>query len=206
MAEATHKPLKADLFDIALQSLRDLGWKIERIPGNRKSSLRRMTKGADSYLATIRTSQDQYLAFPRDTWDDYWLTLNDADFVVVATVDNPDAPKDAVVHLIKADDVRERFDRAYDARIGAGYKIKVGRGLWLPLYQAEDLTKPNMVGAGLGLEHPPIAVEALPERTSRAGTDGPPADFEPLTIAEAKERLALTLGVHHSAIRITVEA
>lgn len=219
---------KAVLFRAALDELRTLGWKVERIPGNRKSSLRRLTSHTNSALATIRTTQDRHIAFPRDAMDDCWLTLNDADVVVIAATDDTETPSEVWIHLIKAEDMRERFDRAYEARLAAGYKIPVGRGLWLPLYVPEDRAQPNLVGAGAGLEFPPVARVPLPADWNGAdgedgradggaaggaagGPHGGPhggADDElrPLTISEAKERLARTLGVKPVDIKITVEA
>ena len=66
------------------------------------------------------------------------------------------------------------------------------------------------VGAGAGSAHPPIARVPLDEAGGVAATNGgtPPADDDslaPLTIPEAKARLARTLGVDPAAIRITVE-
>jgi len=177
---------KTILFQAALDELRSLGWQVERIPGNRKSSLRRLTNTTTSALATIRTSQDRHIAFPRDDLDDCWLTLNDADVVVVAALDDP------------------------DARIGAGYTIPIGRGLWLPLYVPESESQPNLVGAGAGLAFPPVARTPLPAEWDGAdgenGSGTGEGDFSPLTINEAKLRLAKTLGVQPVSIRITVEA
>ena len=202
---------KAILFQAALDELRSLGWQVERIPGNRKSSLRRLTNATTSAFATIRTSQDRHIAFPRDDLDDCWLTLNDADVVVIAALNDPEEPKEILIHMIKASDMRDRFDRAYDARIGAGYTIPIGRGLWLPLYVPESESQPNLVGAGAGLEFPPVARTPLPAEWNGAdggNPEGSDADeeFSPLTINEAKLRLARTLGVQPVAIRITVEA
>ena len=57
--------------------------------------------------------------------------------------------------------MRARFDRAYAARIKAGYKIPLGRGVWVSLYSPEATDPVTYVGAGAGLKSPPIAKVAL---------------------------------------------
>lgn len=112
--------------------------------------------------------------------------------------------------MIEADEMRQRFDRAYAARIAADYSIPLGRGVWVSLYHTEANDPVTHVGAGAGLDHPPIArVPLEPDESASEVTittkDGDNHDM-PLTIAEAKRRLAVTLGVDPSSIKITVEA
>jgi hypothetical protein len=65
------------------------------------------------------------------------------------------------------------------------------------------------VGAGAGIDHPPIArvplsgshePEIVDEGRSATHSDAP------LTIAEAKRRLAQTFGVDPESVKITIEA
>ena len=49
------------------------------------------------------------------------MTLSDIDVVLAVSVDDRHDPKFAQVHMIEADEMRQRFDRAYSARIAAGY-------------------------------------------------------------------------------------
>ncbi len=198
------------LFQIGLEALRQNGWKVERIPGFGKSSVRRITKGAKSRKVSIRTSQDTWIAFPRNEADNGWVTLSDVDTVLAVSVDDRHDPKFAQVHMIGADEVRRRFDRAYGARIKAGYKIPLGRGVWVSLYHPDETDPVTHVGGGVGLDHPPIArvpIEPVkPDSDATPETKNLDDGSEPLTIAEAKRRLALTLGVEPSSIKITVEA
>lgn len=209
--------MKAQLFKIAVEALEKTGWKVEREQGSGKSSVRRITKGAESKLVSIRTTQDTWIAFPRLEGDRGWRTLDDVDAVVPVSVDDRHNPKFARVHIIDGDEMRARFNRAYAARIKAGHKIPIGRGVWVSLYLPEAKDPVSHVGAGAGLTFPPIAMVPLTpeliaaiEETSDADEAETHAIEEteeaPLSIAEAKRRLAKTLGVDPANIKITVEA
>ncbi|MBI4178255.1 hypothetical protein HY522_02375 [bacterium] len=217
---------KTLLFQLGVKALQQQGYKVERIQGIGKSSVRRITKGSQSLKVAIRTSQDTWIAFPRDRQDKKWVTLSEVDAVVAVTVDNPDDPRFAQVHMIEGDDMRKRFDRAYRARVDAGHQIPLGRGIWVSLYREEAADPVVNVGAGAGLANPPIArfpLELDPDdlqpeadnddATGRSGhgirrpmSVGGKDDDGPLTIPEAKRRLALHLGVDPASIKITVEA
>lgn len=203
--------MRATLFRVGLDALRKDGWTVEKA-GLGKSSVRKITKGNDSRLVSIRTSQDCWVAFPRSAGDKGWLTLDDVDLVMAVSVDDKHMPREARAHLIPADKMRERYDRAYAARIAADYNIPVGRGVWLSLYDKEANDPVTLVGAGSGLDYPPIYTIQLdgrapvdPEAEAAAEESDGDDDEAPLTIAEAKRRLALTFGVDPSAIKIIVE-
>ncbi len=201
--------MKTQLFKIAVEALEADGWKVERVAGSGKSSVRRITKGSESKVVSIRTTQDTWIAFPRTEGDKSWRTLDEVDAVVPVSVDDKDEPKFAKVHLIDGDEVRERFNRAYEARKIAGHKIPIGRGVWVSLYIPEATDPVSHVGAGAGLKFPPIAiVPLLPESAAKDETASSPhsSDEAVLSIAEAKRRLAATFGVDPSSIKITVEA
>lgn len=209
-------PRRKELFRIGVEALEELGWRVERIPGIGKSSVRRIVKGDESRVVAIRTTQDQWLAFPRNPANDGWVTLSEVDVVVAVSVDDREDPKIALVHIIEGDDMRDRFDRAYSARLAAGHSLYDGRGIWISLYD-EDADEPvNRVGAGAGLANPPISRVRLqheeknetrrPEPSKAPKDDDKaPTTFEGI-IAEAKSRLAHTLGISSSSIKITVEA
>jgi len=203
-------PRRDRLFQIGLETLHHLGWKVERIPGIGKSSVRRITKNGESLKVSIRTSQDTWVAFPRNDADNGWVTLSDVDVVLAVSVDDRDDPRFAQVHMIDADDMRQRFDRAYGARMKAGYRIPLGRGVWVSLYHPDATDPVTHVGGGAGLDHPPIARVPLEPVESDSEVIVEAKDMDnrdrPLTIAEAKRRLAMSLGVDPSSIKITVEA
>lgn len=207
----------------AVKELEKLGYKVERIPRAGKGSLRRLTKDGVSKTVTIRTSQDAWLAFPRNDDDTGWLTLEDADLVVVASLTHKDSAL-ANIHLMDADDVRARFDRARAARLKAHHVMPAKRGIWISLYEEEASQPVSLVGAGAGLdprhrrlaENLPVMVDGFEGPDGEAEDDpteglepvgaGEPGDEHgPLTISEAKRRLALTFGVDPSAIKIIVE-
>jgi|HubBroStandDraft_6_1064221.scaffolds.fasta_scaffold363477_2 hypothetical protein len=129
--------------------------------------------------------------------------------VVAVSVDDRHNPKFAKVHMIDGDEMRDRFNRAYAARKKAGHSIPVGRGVWVSLYLPEAQDPVSHIGAGAGLKFPAIATVPLdPDMiAAQAASDGEPEMEEaPLTIAEAKRRLAIALGVDPANIKITVEA
>lgn len=200
------------LWEAGLETLKQRGWSVLRVPGAGKSSLRQITKDGQSKLVAIRTTQDRWMAFPRTKDDAGWLTLDDVDLVMAVSVDDTDEPKMALVHLFEQKDIKARYDRAYAARKRAGRSIPVGRGVWISLYREECASPVSLVGAGAGLAFPPIALVPLDggqppkEPSGSEASPPPPRDPRPLTIAEAKERLALTFGVDPSHIKITVEA
>lgn len=209
--------MKAQLFKIAVETLEKAGWKVERVPGSGKSSVRRITNGREDKIISIRTSQDTWIAFPRIKGDKRWRTLDEVDAVVAASVDDRHNPRFARVHMIDGNEMRDRFNRAYAARKKAGHTIPIGRGVWVSLYLPEAPDPVNRVGAGAGLKFPPMATVPLTpeliaaiektsdgsEKEARVVEEG---EDSPLSIADAKRRLAKTLGVDSASIKITVEA
>lgn len=191
---------KTELFDIAVKALQDNGYKVERIERIGKSSIRRISKNGKSQIATIRTSQDTWIAFPRNDKDTGWKTLEDADVVVAASVDNRHDPRFAKIHIIPADNMRARFDKAREARLKAGNTIPHGRGVWLSIYDKEQREPVNLVGGGVGLEFPAIATVPLGEGVPAV----PVFASERFTIADAKRKLAVFYDVPEEAITITI--
>ena len=201
--------LRRRLRALGEQALRKEGWTVEPA-GVGKSSMRKISRGPITKLATIRTSQDTWVAFPRNDTDSGWSTLEDADVVVLSSVDQPVAAGRLKAHVIDADTVRAHFDRAYAARVAAMHQIQKGRGVWIALYEKEAKSPTNLVGAGLGLLFPAVMEETI--EISDAATSTEPqvetASTKPvhqLTISEAKALLARSLGVSESAIRISVD-
>ena len=199
----------------AMDVLGEKGWTISKARGFGKSRVRRITRNGKSKLAAIRTSQDAWIAFPRTRDDTKWATLADVDVVVVASVD-PEDSQFARIHMIDANEMRDRFDRAYAARLAAGHTIPSGRGVWVALYENDVSDPVTLVGAGAGIANKAIARVSLAEATAPAASvpdmapvqrgDAGNGDEESLTIADAKARLARTLGVDPSSIKIIVEA
>ncbi len=199
--------LRKKLFAIGISELRKAGWVVDRIPKINKSSVRRISKPGQTMKVAIRTTQDTWIAFPRTDDDKAWVTLSDVDAVVAVSVDDGEKPKFAKVHMLDGDEMRERFDRAYAARKEAKHTIPIGRGVWLSLYKDEGTNPIQLVGAGAGNQTEPLAIVPLDD-VDRMLDEGvqPTVSEPPLTIAEAKRRLAATFGVDPSSIKITVEA
>jgi hypothetical protein len=207
---------KSFLYQLAVETLEKNGWKVERVIGSGKSSLRRIVKGSIVKTVSIRTSQDTWIAFPRDRADSGWATLAEVDYVIAASVDDRFDPQFAQVHMIDGDEMRQRFDRAYAARKKAGHSLPIGRGMWVSLYEKESENPVNRVGAGAGLAHRFIA--RVPLDSGKDGrNDGqqiihsapPPIESienPRITIAEAKRLLALSLGVNEADVKITISS
>jgi hypothetical protein len=212
------------LFAFAVQTLEKEGWAVTRVPRGGKASLRQITRGREVYKVSIRTSQDTWIAFPRDrTGKDGWVTLDDVDFVVAASVNDKANPTVARIHMIPGDEARDRFNRAFAARKAARHTLPAGRGIWVSLYEKDARDPVTHVGAGAGLAHPAIGILDMTKSTLPTGGDEDvddetddtedatppaatsPAEEAPLTIPEAKRRLAASLGVPESAIKITIE-
>ncbi|MBC7987432.1 MAG: hypothetical protein H7X93_12315 [Sphingomonadaceae bacterium] len=205
---------KWQLFRIGEEALEKEGWEVSRVPGSGKASLRRIARNGESKFVSIRTTQDTYIAFPRNPDDSAWVTLDVVDAVVAVSVDDSVNPRFAQVHMIDGDEMRDRFDRSYAARKAAGHSIPTGRGMWLGLYVPDLKEPPTQVGAGAGLDHPPIArvplkpegssdVEGVVGQSIKAAVE---ENVEPvLTIADARRRLAAAFDVDPTNVKISIE-
>lgn len=207
---------KNQLLEAGIHSLEKDGWKVEKIPGFGKGSVRRITKGNQERIVSIRTTQDTWIAFPRNDAGDAWVTLSDVDAVVAVSVDNKENPRFAQVHFIEGDEMRARFDRAYKARIDAGHSVpKKRRGIWISLYDKEANSPVSHVGAGAGLANPPIARIPLDELNASFKEDVKEDDkktgdidtgLKPLSINDAKKSLSMFLGVPEESIEIIIRS
>jgi hypothetical protein len=222
-ADPQKNPIRTRLFEIGKKALEKDGWRVSKVTGAKKGSgkgsVRLISRGSEIALVSIRTTQDRAIAFPRNPENNGWSTLEDVDYVCAVSVDNAEDPREAWAHFIPQKEMVERFDRAYLARTKAGRVIPNGRGVWLSLYQEENDQPVDRVGAGAGRpEHyPPMfkaplwaegeAVKAESVSSAPPSVDAEELDDEaPLTIAEAKRRLAKTFGVDPSCIKISIEA
>lgn len=85
--------------------------------------------------------------------------------------------------------------------------------MWISLYEEEQIDIPSLVGAGAGLDNPPISRVPLEEEQDQPSSQSMrPADPEvavtsnaQLSIAEAREQLAKTFGVDPSNVKISIE-
>jgi hypothetical protein len=177
--------LRNELFGAAVEALEDQGWTVERIPRAGKSSVRRLRRGKITKTGAIRTTQDTSIGFQRSADGKSWGTLADVDYVVASSVDDPDNPRFAQVHLLDGDDMRARFDRAYAARKKAGRAD--GIGCWLRLYEQEAQDPVHLEGAGAGLDNPPIARVPL-KKSSRITRNAERDDSTGTVIDDASAR------------------
>ena len=92
--------------------------------------------------------------------------------MVAASVDDKENPHFANIHLLPGDEMRDRFNRTYEARLKAGHTIPVGRGVWLSLYANESFSPVHHVGAGAGNKYPPFAKVPLDPATLISADSG----------------------------------
>jgi hypothetical protein len=199
------------------------GYTLDRVPGRGLSNVWVITKSGKSQKASIRTTRDRWIAFPPLENGKKWKTLDEVDVVIVATVDDRDDPKNVEVYIFPAADVRKRFDASYAARVAAGLTMRNNFGMWVAL-DPKNRNSPADVGTGIVNHYKPVAIIPVAdllagaqggvvsdeEVTELASAEEAPAEEidndPPLTIPEAKRRLALTLGLKPENIKITVEA
>lgn len=148
----------------AITALEAQGYALKKVPGRGLSSIWTYEKGEDKGRLAIRTSQDTWFAFPRHS--EGWKTLDSVDKVVVASVDNHDAPQQIEVYMFGAEEVRKCFNASRKARIDAGMIVKDGYGMWIKINVIDHTNYPQGVGSGLGDIYPAIFVEPLAEDIS----------------------------------------
>jgi len=212
------------LVDAAVSAAKSRGYKCVRLPGKGLSNLWRFEKDGRAQIASIRTTRDRAFTFLPLEQGHRWKTLDDADLVMVAAVDQKDSPRAVEVYLFDAKIVRKRFDEAYAARREAGHTIKDNFGFWLNL-DRDDRSTPSAVGSGLAEEFDPIAVYQLDDLVGSAGepmklvprTPKPALEAEaqaqagmpPQTIAEvmgwARENIARIAGVRPEAVKLDLK-
>lgn len=197
--------LRRRLFGLGEKALEQDGWRLERIPGSGKASVRRIIRNGESRVVSIRTTQDTWIAFPRSADGGGWVTLDDVDTVIAVTVDDREAPKWAAAYMVSAEEMRQRFDRAYQARKDAGHSVPAGRGVWVSMFAKEDQDVVATIGGGIAVGKEPMLRVRLSEDDDQPVALTAEATEAPLTIAEAKNRLALSFGVDPEKVKITIE-
>jgi hypothetical protein len=191
---------KSQLFDIAIAALKQQGWTVRRATDSRKPSERMISRKGKSMRATIRTSRDGWLAFPmKDADGTRFGPLAKADRVIVVTPDQND-PAYALVYDFPGDDIRKRFNDAFEARKKAGHAVRA-HGMWVSLFRRKGEGHPvYTVGGGVAADSRPIArvvIEAAATEPTSALAD---------VIAAAKRQIATAAGVDPSHVRISIEA
>ena len=206
--------MKRFLFGLAEKALTNEGWLLEKSDG--KKRIYKISREGEAHSICIRTSQDAWFAFvPKGTQADLdriekpeWGTLEDVDFVVLASVDNKENPRYGKVHLMDARTVTQTFDQAFESRRLRNVKVHEKRGFWISVYKEEQ---------GLGHRYPVLLEERIPASVYEEPEEIKRSDFikneaqidygNPKTaIEEAKRIVAEALGIETSAIRINIDA
>lgn len=207
----------------ALKGAEQAGYTLKRQPGRGLSNTYEMTKGGETKVASVRTTQDRWIAFPPLENGTRWKTLDDVDLVLVSAVDDRYNPQNVDVYLFPAEEVRRRFDASYAARIAEGHTVRDDYGMWVLLDKGDDQVI-SQVGHSLAVDYPAIAhftIDELegevPDRSSSRNEEEPadpmdsekPVDDQLNTIAEvltfAREKIARLSGLPASSITLELK-
>jgi hypothetical protein len=204
------------LTEAAKRALVEQGYSMERVPGRGLSNIWKVSKGGKTQVASIKTTQDRWFAFSPLNDGTEWKTLDDADIVVVAAVDDRDDPTAVETYIFPADEVHARFNSAYSARTKAGQTNKDNYGMWVSL-DRDERGIPTSVGSGIVDKYPPVATYQIEElavtqlRSSSASeVENLPHQLEaPATIGEvmawAREQVAVIAGVDVEAVKLDLK-
>lgn len=198
---------KKYLFQIGLKALEKNGWAVQQTQDTEKPSLRCITKGGKKKWVVICTSQSTRIRFSRKHDDSGWKTLDDSEIVVAVSVDSREKPQFAQVHLINSDELQQRFDRAYKARLKSRKKVAKSWGSSIHLYKQDDENTLSHIGAGAGLDNPAIFKIPLNKKFADKITKNNHTEkvSQGITTTEAKQQLALKYGVKPKNVKITIE-
>jgi hypothetical protein len=164
------------------------GYELERVPGRGLSNVWTITKDGKTQRAAIRTTRDRWIAFPPLAKGTKWKTLDDVSVVIVASVDSKEEPENIEVYIFPADEVRQRFEAAYVARVKDGLVVRDNFGMWVNL----DLDKraARAAGSGIIVKHKPVAVFSI-EKLLAENAASLAATNEDADEAEAPERVEI---------------
>ena len=208
----------------AKQGAKAQGYELERVPGRGLSNIWTITRDGKGQRAAIRTTRDRWIAFPPLAKGTKWKTLDDVAVVIVASVDSKEEPENIEVYIFPADEVRQRFDAAYAARVKAGLVVRDDFGMWVNL----DLDKRDVRAAGSGIieKYKRVAVfsiakllaekaiglpvepdEEADEFEKRFAEDAPEPRFTTIAqvMAWAREQVADIAGVKVEAVKLDLK-
>ena len=140
----------------AIEGAKHIGYEMQRKPGRGLSNTYEMTKDGKTQVASVRTTRDRAIAFPPLDGGKKWKTLDDVELVLVSAVDDRLNPQNVDVYLFPANEVRQRFNASYAARIAAGHIIRDDYGMWL-MIDAGNTEVAGQVGSGIIDQYPAIA-------------------------------------------------
>ncbi|MFZ2868792.1 hypothetical protein [Zavarzinia sp.] len=140
----------------AIKGAEQAGYSLKRQPGRGLSNTYEATKNGETKILSIRTTQDRWIAFPPLENGTRWKTLDDVDLVLVSAVNDRENPQSIDVYIFPADEVRNRFNASYAARISNGHTVRDNYGMWIML-DKDNNKMASHVGNGLAADYPAIA-------------------------------------------------
>lgn len=150
------------LTDAAMKAMQEDGWSITKAPGHGRSNAWNIEKNGKSGRVSIRTTQNRWIAYQPQNGGKNWKTLDDADYVCISAFDydDDDDPTCIDVHFIKANTIRDAFNRSYKARTDDGASITDDFGMWTCMDECEGDRAVN-VGSGFATDKNMIASYSL---------------------------------------------
>ncbi len=169
----------------ALKALREDGWAVRPASGHGKANVHIMSKGDQEGRVSIRTSRDRWFAYQPQNGGKNWKTLDGVDWVCVASYDDKENPSFINVDLFDADDVRQRFHQAYQARHQAGSTPGDGFGMWVAL---DDHKNEGVAFVGGGI----VSAKTKLAKYAITGEEVVEEDEEPEEAAPPPARLSVS--------------
>lgn len=192
----------------AVMALMKRGYEVESFTGRGRppGTFLKLTKDGKESVCTVRSTRDRWIAFHRRE-DGGWDTLDKADFVAIAAVDDRQTPTKMEVYLLEQAPVTKAFDAAFEARTNAGHIIKENTpwvGLDAPKTQSVTAIGAGLADKALWCEVIGPGSEAAHEELVSGPGDIPAPEKTTLTIADAKKGLAAHYGVTPESIEIII--
>jgi hypothetical protein len=167
--------------------------------------------------AVYKTSRNRWFSMQPDA-NGGWKPLDDADALILVTVDNPDSPTAFQLYIFPADEVRRHLNAALAAWTEAGLTIG-GFGVWVSLDVSDKAH--HVAGSGIAEKYAPILTVQFDNMLPSSESDEP-INEEPRstlatqpvptpsagTIAEvlnaARVQIAALAGVGPDAVKLDV--
>jgi hypothetical protein len=209
------------LVGAVLKAVEKEGYRLTRLPGRGRSNMWKVERNGETHRASFRTTRDRWIAFPPLNGGTKWKPLDEVDLVFIAAVSGSLRPERHRGLRVPAGDVRDRFSKAYAARVAAHQNVPVNFGMWIGL-DVDPRRIPAGTGSGLADKYKPIAVYPVASLmdTGVASKVAQPDDagdhhhkaeppLRPTTIAkvlaETRKLVALIAGVAPEAVKLDLK-
>ncbi len=209
MRPLTPKPTRQLLRTIARGYLEDRrNFKLEAViaPGRPPDAyFRCQDDDGESFEVAVRTAKNGRLAFRRK--GDGWKTIDEADFVLIASFGDDEAAKSVDLYYIDAQTAVAALDEAYAALSPAKKKAKGTFPVWVSIEDVKEGRKAP--GSGMinqAIDHITVPLDGTLRRndTVLEEEEDISENFAAERILNLKDAIARRLGLPPSAVEISV--